>query len=179
MFLDFLKYAGKREAFVIVSDDTSYGLAMQHYNDNEFAAVTIINLGSPDLEQRDIIKELQRIKSSTTHAVYLYCDSKLAHFILWIAKDFRLISENLLWVLSEKALHNVVDLYTFPSFIYAIRTERFSSDEEFDRKQLTASLSVIQRTFASMDERDVQQYLRRPSDCYSSSTWTRGQELHK
>ncbi|KAJ7372218.1 hypothetical protein OS493_020653 [Desmophyllum pertusum] len=30
-----------------------------------------------------------------------------------------------------------------------------------------------------MDERDVQQYLRRSSDCYSSSTWTRGQELHK
>lgn len=152
---------------------------MQHFNDKEFTSVMIINLGSPDIQQHDIIQELLRIKSSTAHAVYLYCDSKLAHFILWIAKDFRLINENMLWILSEKSLRNVPNLYTLPSFIYAIRTARYASEEEFDRRQLIDSLSVIQRTFGSMNERKMQQYLRRPSDCYSSSIWTKGQELHK
>ena len=152
---------------------------MQHFNDNKFASVIIINLGSPDIQQQDIIRELLRIKSSTVHAVYLYCDSKLAHFVLWIAKDFRLINENMLWILSEKSLHNVPHLYTLPSFIYAIRTVKFANEEEFDRRQLTDSLSVIQRTFGSMDEREMRQYLRSPSDCYSSSTWNKGQELHK
>lgn len=179
MFLDVLKYVGKRRAFVIVSDDTSYALVMQYYNDNDFASVTIINLGSPDIEQQDIIQELLRIKSSTAHAVYLYCNSKLAHFILWIARDFRLINENMLWIVSEKSLHNVPNIYTLPSFIYAIRTERFASEEEFDKRQLTDSLSVIQKTFGSMDEREVKEYLRKPSDCYNTSAWNKGQELHR
>lgn len=152
---------------------------MQHYNDIESASVVIINLGSPDIQQDDIVQELLRIKSSTAHAVYLYCDSKLAHFILWIAKDFRLINENMLWILSERSLSNVPDIYTLPSFIYTIRTARFASEEEFDRRLLNDSLSVIQRTFATMDKRDIQKYLRKPSDCYSSSIWNKGQELHK
>ena len=179
MFLEVLKYVERRRAFVIVSDDTSHGLVMQYCNDNDFASVAIINLGFPDIEQRDIIQELLRIKSSTAHAVYLHCDSKLAHFILWIAKDFRLIDENMLWILSEKSLHGIPNLYTLPSFIYAIRTERFASEEEFDRRQLTDSLSVIQKTFGSMDESEVRGYLRQPSDCHSSSAWNKGQELHK
>ena len=179
VFLEVLKYAGKRRAFVIVSDDASYGLLMQYCHDNDFASVTIINIGSPDIEQRDIIQELLRIKSSTAHAVYLHCNSKIAHFILWIAKDYRLIDENMLWILSEKSLHDTPHLYTLPSFIYAIRTERFASEEEFDRRQLTDSLSVIQKTFGSMHEHEVREYLRQPSDCYSNSAWDKGQELHK
>ena len=179
VFLEILKYVERRRAFVVVSDDTSYGLVMQYCNDIDFASVTIINLGSPDIEQRDIIQELLRIKSSTAHAVYLHCDSKLAHFILWIAKDFRLIDENMLWILSEKSLHDISDLYTLPSFIYAIRTERFVGEEEFDRRKLTNSLSVIQKTFGSMHEREVKEYLRQPSDCHSNSAWNKGQDLHK
>ena len=180
MFLEVLKYVGKRRAFVIVSDDASYGLITKHYNDNDFASLTIINLGSPAIEQRDIIQELIRIKSSTAHAVYLHCDSKLANFILWIAKDFRLINENMLWILSEKSLHDIPNIYTLPSFIYAIRTQKFASEEEFDRRQLTDSLLLIQKTFGSMNEREVREYLRQPaSDCYSNSAWNKGQQLHK
>ena len=152
---------------------------MKCYSDNDFASLTIINLGSPDIEQRDIIQELLRIKSSTAHAVYLHCDSKLAHFILWIAKDFRLINENMLWILSEKSLHDIPNIYTLPSFIYAIRTQRFASEEEFDRRQLMDSLSIIQETFGLMNEREVREYLRQSSDCYSNSAWNKGQQLHK
>ena len=178
--LDLLQYVGKRQAFVIVSDDTSYGLAQQYFVENaDIFSITIINLGAPDVEQQDIIKQLFRIKASTTRAVYLYCDSKLANFILWLAKDFRLINEDTLWILSEKSLHNIKDLYTLPSFIYVIRTERFSSEEEFNRKQLIASLSMVKRTFDSMDDEVVQDYLRTPTDCFSSPTWTKGQELHE
>lgn len=179
VFTQLLHYAGKRQAFVIVSDDTSYGLALQHFNENQFISITIINLGTPGTQQRDIIKQLLRIKSSTTHAVYLYCDSKLAHFILWLAKDFRLINNEIMWILSEKSLHNTQELYTLPSSLYLIRTERFSSQEEYDSRQLIDSLSIVKRTFDSIYGEVVQDYLRRPTNCFSSPTWTKGQELHK
>lgn len=179
VFLDVLNYVGKRRAFVIVSDDISYGLVMQYYSDNDFASVTIINLGSPNIEQNDIIQELLRMKSSTVHAVYLLCSSKLAHFILWIAKDFRLINENMLWILSEKSLLNIPNLYTLPSFIYSIQTQRLVGEGEFDRRQLTDSLSIIQKTFGSMDEREVREYSRPPSECYSNSAWNKGQQLRR
>ena len=179
VFLDLLHYVGKKQAYIIVSDDISYGLALQHNNENEFFSVTIINLGSPDITQQDIIKQLLRIKSSTTHAVYLYCDSKLAHFILWLAKDFRLINNDILWVVSEKALQDIQDLYTLPSSIYLIKTERCSSQEQYDRRQLIDSLKIVQRTFDSIDGEVVQDYLRRPTDCFSSPTWTKGQQLHE
>ena len=162
-----------------MNDGTSHGLALQYFIENDFRSINIINLGAPDIDQRDIIKQLLRIKSNPTDAVYLYCDSKLAHFILWLAKDFRLINDDILWILSEKSLHDIQDVYTLPSLIYLIRTRRFSSQEEFDKRQLNDSLSIVQRTFDSIDDEVVQDYLRRPTDCFSSPVWTRGQELHK
>lgn len=179
MLLDLLRYVGKSQAFVVVSDDISYGQALEYFNENEFISIEIINLGAPDVSQSDITKELLRIKSSTAQAVYLYCDSKIAHFILWLAKDFRLINDDIFWILSEKSLHDIQDVYTLPSSIYLIRTKTFSNQEEFDRKQLIDSLSIVQRTFESMKDEIVQNYLKRPGDCFGSPTWNEGRKLHE
>lgn len=179
VFCDLLRYVGKRKAFVVVSDDTSYSLALQQCTDDEFISLTVIHLRAPNIQQQDIIQQLQRVKSSTNQAVYLYCDSKLAHFILWLAKDFRLIDDEILWILSKKSLENVHNLYELPSSTYLIRTESFSNEEEFERRQLIDKLSVVKRTFDSMDDEVVLEYLRRPTNCFSSPKWTKGKQLYE
>ena len=179
VFCDLLCYVGIRKAFVVVSDDTSYSFALQQCNDDEFISLTVIHLEAPNIQQQEIIQQLQRIKSSTTQAVYLYCDSKLAHFILWLAKDFRLINDDILWILSKKSLENVHNLYELPSSTYLIRTESFSNEEEIERRQLIDNLSVVKRTFDSMEDEVILDYLRRPINCFSSPKWTKGKQLYE
>ena len=179
VFCDLLRYVGKRKAFVVVSDDTSYSFALQQCNDDEFISLTVIHLEAANIQQQEIIQQLQRIQSSTTQAVYLYCDSKLAHFILWLAKDFRLINDDILWILSKKSLENVHNLYELPSSTYLIRTESFSNEEEIERRQLIDNLSVVKRTFDSMEDEVILDYLRRPTNCFSSPKWTKGKQLYE
>ena len=176
VLLDLFSFAGKRRAFIIVNDDASYGLALQYFNEN--SSINIINLGASDNEQQDIIKHLLTIKASTASVVFLHCHSKLAHIILWLAKDFRLINDDILWILSEKAVPGIQDTHLLPSLVYLIRQQRQSHQEDFYRRQLIDSLSLLQRTFASVSVEGVHDYLRKPTNCFEASVWTKGRELY-
>ena len=177
MLVDLFRYAGKRQAFIIVSDDASYELALQYFNENDRIFSNIINLAAS--EKQDIIQQLLKIKSSSASAVFLLCHSKLAHLILWLAKDLRLINDNMLWILSEKAVRDVQDIYMLPSLIYLIRQRKYERWEDLNRRHLMDSLSLVQRAFDSMSDDVVQDYLRKPSNCFQTPVWTKGQQLHK
>ncbi|XP_068670202.1 glutamate receptor ionotropic, NMDA 1-like [Montipora foliosa] len=176
VLVDLFSFAGKRRAFIIVNDDASYGLALQYFNEN--SSINIINLGASDNEQQDIVKHLLTIKSSTASVVFLYCRSKLAHIILWLAKDFRLINDDVLWILSEKAVRDIQDTHLLPSLVYLIRQQRRSRQEDFYRRQLIDSLSLLQRTFASLSVEGVHDYLRKPTNCFEAAVWSKGRELY-
>lgn len=178
VLVDLFRYAGKRRAFIIVSDDTSYELALQYFNENDDGiSSNIINLAAS--EKQDIIQQLLRIKSSTACAVFLLCNSKLAHLILWLAKDLRLISDDVLWILSEKSLRDIQDVYMLPSLIYLMRQHKYERWEDFNRRHLIDSLSLVQRTFESMSDDVVQDYLRKPSNCSQTPVWKKGEQLHR
>ncbi|XP_015774940.1 PREDICTED: glutamate receptor ionotropic, NMDA 2B-like [Acropora digitifera] len=178
VLVDLFRYAGKRRAFIIVSDDTSYELALQYFNENDDGiSSNIINLAAS--EKQDIIQQLLRIKSSTACAVFLLCNSKLAHLILWLAKDLRLISDDVLWILSEKSLRDIQDVYMLPSLIYLMRQHKYERWEDFNRRHLTDSLSLVQRTFESMSDDVVQDYLWKPSNCSQTPVWKKGEQLHR
>lgn len=161
-----------------MSDDTSYELALQYFNENDDGiSSNIINLAAS--EKQDIIKQLLRIKSSTACAVFLLCNSKLAHLILWLAKDLRLINDEVLWILSEKSLRDIQDVYMLPSLIYLMRQHKYGRWEDFNRRHLIDSLSLVQRTFESMSDDVVQDYLWKPSNCSQTPVWKKGEQLHR
>ena len=180
VFVDVINYVGRRQGYVIVSDETSYGLAFRYYNDVEFTSVKIISLSDTDIQNRAVSEQLLKLKSSTARAILLHCDTKLASIILWFAKDLGLINDDIMWILSERTLQSVEHLHTLPSRIYSFRAETSSNQEKFEQTKLIDSLSLIQRTFDSMDDDEVRGYGRSSSNCYdSSSIWTKGVDLYK
>ena len=173
--LNFFRYIGKSNAFVIVNDEVTQGLALEFFSGVRAHPVTVIKIDTSSLVHIEISKNLLRIKSSNVQSIFLHCERKFAHLMLWLAKDFGLINDEYTWIVSDRIVQSFSDLLPLPSSIYGVRANLPPKRED----RLAQSLYLIQRTFETIPSDVIPQYLGKHLDCYGTETWTKGEELYE
>lgn len=179
VFLDFLLYTGNSEAFVIVSDDTTYGHALEFVTRNDYSRVTVIKVTVETSSKTSIVNSLMQIKASLASVVFLYCDAHVAKVLLWTAKDFRMFRSDFFWVVSENVVLNTDKLYMLPSRIYAIMAEGVKSIDKFFLDRLTETYALVHTALASFSENERQSFLRKPETCTEMREWAHGEKLYR
>jgi hypothetical protein len=177
--LEFLKYTGNAEAFVVVSDDTAHGYALEFFSRIDFVTVTVFKIDIVNFSQPVVAKYLMQIKASLARAVFLYCDVNLAEHILWSAKDFRMFGDDYFWIVSEHVVENTEHLYLLPSGIHAIRAEGSRSGDRFYLERLYNMYELLNKTLNSCSDAELREFLRKPSKCSDTQEWKNGQQLYR
>lgn len=179
--LEFFRYIGNAEAFVIVSDDTTHGLALEFFSAIKFVTVTIFKIDILRNPQPSVSKYLMQIKASLASSVFLHCDVDLAKHILWSAKDFRVFGEGFFWVVSENIVQNTEHLYMLPSGIHAIRAEDLQYADRFFTDRLYNAYEVLQKALNSSSDAELRNFVRKPSTakCSDVEEWKHGKELYR
>ena len=174
-----LKYTGRSLLFVVVSDEVSHGLAYSYFNGHkkEFQAI-ITNIGSTHMRHSILSELLIQIKSSIRPLIFLYGDARIAQVLLWYAKDYRMIEESFLWIISENILHETEDLFRFPSLIYGIRLKGSKDIWNFMSQRLSSGLNLLQFSLEQtvMENGELK---RTSSDCSDRGDWKQGLQLQK
>ncbi|XP_031563699.1 glutamate receptor ionotropic, NMDA 1-like [Actinia tenebrosa] len=178
--LEFFRYIGNAEAFVIVSDDTTHGLALQFFSDINFVTVSIFKIDKMN-PQPSVSEYLMRIKASLASAVFLHCDVDLAKHILWSAKDFGVFGEGLFWIVSENIVENTEHSYMLPSGIHAIRVEGLQYTDRFFADRLYNTYEVLHKALNSSTDAELRRFLRKPptTKCSDMEEWKHGKELYR
>lgn len=179
VFLDLLLYTGNSEAFVIVSDDTTYGYALEYFTNNDYTSVTVAKVNRQRLSQSSITDTLMRIKTSLASVVFLYCDVQVAELLLWTAKDFRMFNSDFFWILSENIVLNAKHLFMLPSRIYGIMAEGHDSIDSFYMDRLADAFALLNMAVESMNEKQLQKYTRTPGTCAEMREWKYGEALYR
>ena len=179
--LEFFRYIGNAEAFVIVSDDTTHGLALEFFSAVHFVSVTIFKIDILRNPQPSVSKYLMQIKASLVSTVFLHCDVDLARHILWSAKDFRIFGEGFFWIVSEDVVENTEYVYMLPSGIHAIRAEGLQYRDGYFANRLNETYEVLHKALNSSSDAELRRFLRKPSPakCSDVDEWKHGQDLYR
>ena len=173
-----LEYTGRSDIFVIVGDDFSHGLAHSYLSRHQEFDSHIITIDRTNLFYDHLNQVLLQIKSSVRPVIFLYCDARLAKTLLWYAKDFKMIDESFLWIISESIVRETNDFYTLPSLIYGIRMMGSEDVIQFQSERLLVGLELLMMSLVPTATSG--NLIEGPSkDCFGPGGWQQGKMLYR
>lgn len=164
---------------MIVSDDTSYGHALEFFSVNDYYSIEVVKVNRDSTKQPEIVRTLMRIKGSLANAVFLYCDSHIAKLLLWTAKDFRMYRKDSIWVVSENVVLDTDHLYMLPSRIYGFMSEGHRSVDQFLMERLEETLALFHTALSSSDDEELNKFARKRKNCTEMHEWENGKDLYR
>lgn len=120
---------------------------------------------------------LMKIKSSVRPLIFLYGTTGIARTVLWCAKDYRMIEETFLWIISEGILKEVKDLFTLPSLIYGIRLKGNEDIWKFQSERLFTGLELLQLALGQTAR--TNDVIGTLNNCSDPVDWEYGRQLYR